>query len=110
MKSENGNPGNGQVISTCRGRCAACHTVEGVANSQVGPDPTHIGTNAAQRKPGVSARDYSTESIRDPEAFVAECVVRSIPGLMTSAITANLSDTHLWTRLWPSPQSWGCEP
>ena len=61
----------------------------------VGPDLTHIGTDAATRKPGVSAHDYITESIREPEAFVAEGVERAIPGLMTSALTASLSDDEV---------------
>ena len=58
----------------------------------VGPDLTHIGTDAATRQDGVSAQDYIAESIRQPEAFVAEGVERSIPGVMTSALTASLSD------------------
>ena len=40
---------------------------------------------------GVSAKDHLTESIREPEAFVAEGVERAIPGLITAAMTASLS-------------------
>ncbi len=61
----------------------------------VGPDLTHIGTDAATRKPGVSAEAYIRESIREPDAFVAEGVARAIPGLMTSALTANLTDQQV---------------
>lgn len=74
------------------GSCMACHTIEGISTGQVGPDLSHIGTDAAGRKPGVSASAYITESIREPEAFVAEGVERAIPGIMTAAITAGLSD------------------
>jgi len=49
-------------------------------------------SKGADRKPGVSARDYITESIKDPEAFVATGVERAIPGVMTGSITAGFSD------------------
>jgi hypothetical protein len=75
-----------------KGICYTCHTIEGISTGLIGPDLTHIGTDAATRKPGVSAQDYLTESIRQPEAFVAEGVERAVPGMMTAAITANLSD------------------
>ncbi|MBI4788891.1 MAG: c-type cytochrome [Chloroflexi bacterium] len=53
--------------------CGACHALEGVAGmaGKVGPDLTHLGTTAAARKPGVSAKDYIHESILDPTAFIA---------------------------------------
>jgi cytochrome c oxidase subunit 4 len=85
----------GQALFTGKGGCMACHTVEGVAAGMVGPDLTHIGTDAANRKPGMSARDYITESIRTPEAFVATGVERAIPGVMTSALTSSLSDNEV---------------
>jgi hypothetical protein len=43
----------------------------------------------------MSAQAYITESIRDPEAFVATGVPRAIPGVMTRAITAGLSDSEV---------------
>lgn len=61
----------------------------------VGPDLTHIGTDGATRQPGVSARDYITEAIKMPEAFVPTGVERAIPGLMTSALSASLSDADV---------------
>ncbi len=85
----------GEEIFTGAGGCIACHTVEGISAGLVGPDLTHIGTDAATRKPGVSAEAYIRESIREPDAFVAEGVARAIPGLMTSAITASLSDDEV---------------
>lgn len=85
----------GQEIFVGAGGCLACHTVEGVATGMVGPDLTHIGTEGANRQPGVSARDYITESITMPEAFIPEGVDRAVPGLMTSALTASLSDAEV---------------
>ena len=86
---------DGQEIFLGGGACGACHTVEGVSLGLVGPDLSHLGTDAAERKPGMSAEDYIFESIRDPEAFVATGVERAIPGIMTAGITAGLSDEEV---------------
>lgn len=87
----------GQAVFTGTGICMTCHTIEGVpgAVGVIGPDLTHIATDAANRQPGVSARDYITESIVDPESFVAADVERAVPGLMTTAIVANLTDADV---------------
>ena len=85
----------GQEIFVGAGGCAACHTIDGVAAGLVGPDQTRIGTEAATRKPGLSAREYIRESIVDPEAFVPTGVERSLPGVMTPALTANLTDDEV---------------
>ena len=61
----------------------------------LGPDLSTIGADAAGRQPGVSAEDYLRESIRDPEAFIAEGVERNTPGLMLTAITAGLTDVDV---------------
>ena len=83
--------GQGQGSAT---PCYTCHMIEGVpeAVGLLGPDLTHIGTEAATRQPGVSAEEYLALSIREPESFVAEGVERAIPGLMLTAITAGLTD------------------
>ena len=85
----------GRDIFTGSGGCGACHTVEGISSGAVGPDLTHIGAEGESRKPGMSSEDYLTESIRDPEAFVATGVERAIPGIMTQGITAGLSDVDV---------------
>ena len=85
----------GQEMFIGAGGCLACHTIDGISNGMLGPDLTHIGTDAAGRIAGVSAEDYLIESIRSPEDFVAEGVDRAIPGLMTSAITANLTEQQV---------------
>ncbi len=83
---------DGEAIFTGSGGCSACHTIEGLTAGPIGPDLTHIGTDAGTRKPGVSPEAYIRESIREPEVFVAEGVERAIPGVMTAALTANLTD------------------
>ena len=75
--------------------CYQCHTIESVSDGVIGPDLTHIGTDAATRKPGMSAEEYIRESIIDPEAFVAADVGRATPGLMTNAITEKLTDSQV---------------
>ena len=85
----------GQRLFTGSAGCAACHAIEGVSEGLVGPDLTKIGAGAGSRKSGMSARDYIEESIRDPEAFVAEGVDRAIAGIMTQEITAGLSDEQV---------------
>ena len=85
----------GQAIFTGSGGCLACHAVEGIASGMLGPDLTHIGTDAATRKPETSAHDYITESIKEPEAFVATDVEKAKPGIMTSALTSSLSDADV---------------
>jgi mono/diheme cytochrome c family protein len=53
--------------------CYACHMIPGApkAATLVGPDLSHIGTEAASRKAGMSAEEYLRESILDPSAFIA---------------------------------------
>ncbi|PKB78803.1 MAG: hypothetical protein BZY88_16520, partial [SAR202 cluster bacterium Io17-Chloro-G9] len=85
---------DGQEIFLGSGGCAACHTIEGVSQGLVGPDLSHLGTDAATRNPDLSAEEYISESITDPEAFVAD-VPRAIPGIMTAAITSGLSDDEV---------------
>ena len=74
--------------------CAQCHTIEGVAAGLIGPDLSHIGTDAATRKAGMSAEAYIRESIREPEEFICPAE-RCNPGLMTNAITGTLTDEQV---------------
>lgn len=83
---------DGQAVFTGGGGCAACHAIEGISTGAVGPDLTHLATDAATRKPGMSAEAYIEESIRAPEAFVAP---GGIPGIMTAALTGGLSDDEV---------------
>jgi mono/diheme cytochrome c family protein len=51
--------------------CNACHMVKGQGGA-VGPNLSTIGTQAATRKPGMSAADYLRESIINPNAFIVQ--------------------------------------
>ena len=61
-------------------RCVSCHTLQDIptARGTVGPDLSHVGGVAAQRKPGVPAEDYLRESIVDPDAFTAPGYPRGV--------------------------------
>lgn len=77
--------------------CSTCHIITGVPGTVgiLGPDLTHIGSEAATRRSGMSAAEYLEESITDPETFSPEGVDRAIPGLMLSSHTAGLTDADV---------------
>lgn len=54
--------------------CGGCHTVAGLdgAVGQVGPELTHIATNAATRVEGQTAEEYVRSSIMNPVAHVVQ--------------------------------------
>jgi mono/diheme cytochrome c family protein len=73
--------------------CAACHATQGDTRL-VGPSLAGINERAGQRKPGTSAEDYITESIRNPSAFI----VPGFPGppsLMPPFAPQQVSDDDL---------------
>lgn len=64
--------------------CGGCHSIEGLAGAVglVGPELTHIGTEAAGRDPNLSADEYIRESIEDPTVFVVEGFTPVMPQLV----------------------------
>jgi len=65
--------------------CKACHAIdtEPAAKGLVGPNLTHIGTEAGTLVPGQSAEEYIRTSIVNPNAFIA-------PKCPTGPCTANV--------------------
>ena len=53
--------------------------MEGISTSPVGPELTHIGSDAGQRVPGTAASDYLKESLLNPGAFVVEGFAPMMP-------------------------------
>ncbi len=83
----------GQEVFLGVGTCGTCHMITGIAPGGVGPDLNKIGSEAASRKPGLSAAAYIEESIRSPEVFVAEGISNALPGLMTQVLIDSLGLT-----------------
>jgi mono/diheme cytochrome c family protein len=82
--------------------CGACHTLTGVEGMVgiVGPDLTHMGTVALERKPDLSPEEYIRESILDPNVFVAPecpsgpCISPSVmPPIFGEKLTAKQLET-----------------
>ena len=85
----------GEEVFLGTGACITCHTIQGISEGLLGPELTYIGADAATRRPGYSAEQYITESIRQPEVFVAEGVERATVGLMTTALVEHLTDDEV---------------
>lgn len=61
----------GQDIFRSKG-CSTCHLGPGVESLvQAGPSLVDVASRAGDRRPGLSAREYLVESIREPSAFLA---------------------------------------
>ena len=55
--------------------CASCHTgPQTTARLEVGPSLAEVNEWAGERQPGIGARDYVRESIRNPPAFISPAV------------------------------------
>ncbi len=60
-----------------KGKCANCHYIGPKADTRC-PDLENVGSNAATRKPGMTAKEYFIESLYRPEAYV----VKGYPNIM----------------------------
>ncbi len=78
----------GDELLRGKGGCLVCHKVTEAGNER-GPDLRKSMAVAANRRPGMSAEAYLTESLTDPDAFL----VPGYPKMMPSALKppANLS-------------------
>lgn len=80
-----------QIIATMG--CSACHTLSAVGGAGVvGPTLNGIGTTAAGRVAGLSAREYLQQSIASPDAFVAPGFQ---PGLMPKNFAERMTPEQL---------------
>ncbi len=60
----------GQIIFNGKGKCNTCHTLDTSAPPGRCPDLTDVGTRAATRQPGVTAKEYLIESAYEPHKFL----------------------------------------
>ena len=64
-----GHPGEALFLGL--GGCSACHTIEGISTSILGPPLNGIAASAASRIDGYTAEQYIRESILEPDAYTA---------------------------------------
>ena len=60
----------GEIIFNGKGKCNTCHTLDPSAPKSRCPDLTDIGTRAATRQPGMTAKEYFIESTYEPHKFL----------------------------------------
>ena len=77
----------GALIFNGKGQCAACHTVDPSAPPGRCPDLTDIGITAANRVPGMSAKDYLIESLYEPEKYLVTGYGKIMPPVWKSPIS-----------------------
>jgi cytochrome c oxidase subunit 2 len=79
----------GALLFQAKG-CSGCHSITGVAETaSIGPNLTRLASVAGERVAGLSAEEYVTQSIRDPQAF-------TVPDFGPDTMpTLQVSDTEL---------------
>lgn len=60
----------GEIIFNGKGKCNTCHTLDPSAPKSRCPDLTDVGTRAATRQPGLTAKEYLIESAYEPHKFL----------------------------------------
>ena len=60
----------GEIIFNGKGKCNTCHTLDPSAPPGRCPDLTDVGTRAATRQPGLTAKEYFIESTYEPHKFL----------------------------------------
>ncbi len=76
----------GALVFNGKGQCSACHTVDPSAPPGRCPDLTDIGINAANRVPGMSAKDYLIESLYEPEKYLVTGYGKIMPPVWKAPI------------------------
>lgn len=76
----------GEVIFYGKGQCAACHTLDTSAPPGRCPDLSDIGTVAANRQPGVKAKQYLIESLYEPAKYLVPGYGKIMPEVWKNPI------------------------
>ena len=82
----------GEEIYKTKGTCEICHRI-GQKGTRA-PDLAGVGSRAATRKPGMSAKAYIIESLLNPGAYVVEGYPPIMPAVDKPPIALNRSE--LW--------------
>lgn len=84
-----GNAARGQTLFSQQG-CVACHSPAEAAI--VGPGMKGVAVRAGSRVPGLSARDYLSQSIREPASFVVPGFNNLMPSIFASLPQEDIDD------------------
>jgi mono/diheme cytochrome c family protein len=82
----------GEQIFRGKGQCTTCHTLGGPGGR--GPDLAGVGSRAATRRPGMSAKAYLITHLIDPAAFTVPGYPAIMPKIDRPPIGLNRSE--LW--------------
>src|SRR5881409_1941296 len=85
----------GEEIYKTKGTCEICHRI-GQKGTRA-PDLAGIGSRAATRKPGMSAKAYIIESLLQPAAYVVEGYPPIMPAVDKPPIALNRSEVWALT-------------
>ena len=87
----------GKTLYAGKGLCITCHANENIpgASAELGPDHTHIATDAEGREAGLSVEEYLRRSITEPSAFTSPDWEES-EGLMEATVAPlNLTSSDI---------------
>ena len=84
--AEGSAPGSveGETVFLTKG-CTGCHSRPGLSEGFVGPDLTGLADRAGDRVEGLSAEEYVSQSILDPQAYIVYDYGEQMPVLPIDA-------------------------
>ena len=85
----------GEIIFNGKGKCNTCHTLDPSAPKSRCPDLTDIGTRAATRQPGKTAKEYLIESTYEPHKYLVPGYGNIMPPVWKPPIS--LTETEIET-------------
>lgn len=64
-----------------RHECGKCHSINGLPEvvGKMGPALDGVGRRAASRRPGLGSRQYLRQSLREPQAYIVEGYLKTMP-------------------------------
>lgn len=85
----------GRQIAEGKGMCLTCHTIGRTSGPLRFPDLEGIGVRAAERIPGMSALEYLTQSLYEPDAYIVPGFTGGMPVINRPPI--GLTDQEILT-------------
>ena len=87
----------GKAIYTGKGLCTTCHANENIPGAvlELGPDHTHIATEAEGREAGLTVEQYLRRSITEPSAFTTPGWEESAELMESTLVAVDLTDADV---------------